>query len=60
MNNSVNVVKVRQAFEDGKRNPCYDINFNGTNLLVNSVQGALVHKFHANADIRVREESPPE
>lgn len=60
MNNSVNVVKVCQAFEDGQRNLCYNINFYSANLLVNPIEGALVHIFHANTDIRVREESPPE
>src|SRR6266550_6695083 len=59
VDDSMNVVKVRQAFEHSERNSRYNVDFYCTNLLVNSIERALVHIFHANTDIWIREESSP-
>lgn len=60
MNDAVDVIKIRQPFENGQGDLAHDVNVDRTNLLVYAVKGPLVHKFHTDADVRVRQESAPE
>lgn len=60
MKDLVHVVQVCQTLEYGQRDGTYDINANGSDFLVNPVQRAFVHVFHANIDAtRTREERTP-
>ena len=56
MNDPVNIVQVCQPLQHGQRDLPYDIDVNGTNLLVNPVQRSLIHELHADADIGIPDE----
>lgn len=53
VNNTVNIVEICKAFENSNSNLANDLNINRAMLLVDSVQGALVHVFHANMNMRI-------
>jgi len=53
MNDAVYIIKIGKSFEYGKCHFTDNLNVDGSNLLVHAVEGALVHKFHANTNIRV-------
>jgi len=56
VNDPMNIVQVRQPLQHGQCDLPYDIDVNGTNLLVNPVQRSLIHELHADADIGIRDE----
>ena len=56
----MHIVEVRQAFQYGQRNLPHDLHVDGSYLLVDAIERALVHAFHADADVWIGEESPPE
>ena len=51
MYNAVLIVEVHQTFEDGHGKHGYDFNIDWTDFFVYPIEGALVHKFHANANV---------
>ena len=52
----MNVIQVGESLQHGQRYFAHNTDINGSDPLVDSVQRALVHEFHTNADIRVRDE----
>lgn len=56
VNDPMNIVQVRQPLQHSQGDFPHDINVDGSNLLVNPVQRSLIHKFHANANVGVRDE----
>lgn len=59
MNDAMDVVKIGEAFQHCQRDHSNHVNVDGSNLFVDSIQRAFVHKLHANADVRVGEICPP-
>lgn len=56
MNDPVNIVEVGQTLQDRERNSGHDINIDGADALVDTVQGAFVTELHAYAYVRIRKE----
>jgi len=56
VNDAVGIIKVRQTLKYGQSNLAHNIDINRTYFLVNPIQRSLIHKLHADADIRVRKE----
>lgn len=57
MYDSVNIIQIRKTFKNGQRDLTHNVDIDGSNLLVNPVERTLIHKFHANAYVRIRQES---
>ena len=57
MNNSMNIIKIRKALEYSQSNFPYDVDVYRSNLLVNAIEGTLIHEFHADTDIWIGDES---
>ena len=51
MNNPVDVVEIRQTFQDGHCEHGDDFYLNWADFFVYPIERSLVHKLHANADI---------
>ena len=49
----MNVIQVSESLQHCQRYFAHNIDINGPDLLVDSIQRALVHEFHTNADIGV-------
>lgn len=60
MDDSVHIIEVGQTLEHSICNLANDLDINRPVLLVNAVQGPLVHVLHADADMRVCNERPVE
>ena len=56
VNDPMDIVQVHQPLQHGQRDIPHDVDVDGSNLLVNPVQRALVHKFHVNAGVGIRDE----
>ena len=52
----VDIVQIRQSFQDSVRYLTHNIDINGSDLLVDTVKGALVHELHTYADVGVGDE----
>jgi hypothetical protein len=53
VNDTVNIIEICEAFEDGMRDISYDLDVDRAYPLVNTVERTLVHKLHADADVGV-------
>ena len=53
VNDTMDIVEVCQAFQYSQRHMADHINIDGTYLLVDPVQRALVHELHADANIGI-------
>lgn len=60
MDDAMDIIQIRQAFQHGESDLTDNINVDSANLLVDTIQGALVHEFHAYADVGICEECPVE
>ena len=56
----VDLVEVGQALEHGEGDLADNVDVDGAYALVYGVERALVGEFHADADVWIGEESPPE
>ena len=56
MDYAVHVVEIGEAFEYGNGDHSDHVDVDGAYALVDSIKRALVHKLHADADVRVRQE----
>ena len=56
MNDTVNVIEVCEAFEDGQCDLGYDFDIDRAYPLVDTIERTLVHKLHTDADIGVGQE----
>ena len=55
MDDTVSVVEVSESFEHGMCDLGDNLDINGAYLLINPIEGTLVHKLHTNADVRIRQ-----
>ena len=53
MNDTMDIIEIRQALQDGECNVANDIYIDWANLLVDTVERAFVHEFHADADMHL-------
>ena len=60
VDDTVDIVQVGEALKDSERYLPNDIDINGSDLLVDTVEGALIHELHADADVRVGDEGAVE
>ena len=56
MDDAMDVVKVCEALQHGESNLAHNANIDRTMLLVDPIEGSLVHELHANADVWVGNE----
>lgn len=54
MDDTVNIIKIRQTFQNCYRHNGNDVDVDSTYLLVYPVQRPFVHEFHADADVGIR------
>ena len=59
MNNAVDIIKIRQTFEDSQSNLADNLDINGSNLLVDAIKRAFVHVFHTNANVGIGKKGAP-
>lgn len=55
MNNSVDIIQVRQPLQYTHGHASDDWNWNGADLFIYTIERSAVHVFHAYADVRVGE-----
>ena len=55
MDDTVSVIEVSEPFEHGMCDLGDNLNINGAYLLVNPIEGTLVHELHTNTDVRIRQ-----
>ena len=55
MDNAMHVVEISQSFKHSNGDLPHDLDVNGADFLVYPVERALVHEFHADADIGLGE-----
>jgi hypothetical protein len=51
--NPVSVVEVGEAFEHSMCNLGDDLDIDWADTFINSIEGALVHELHADANVRI-------
>jgi hypothetical protein len=60
MDDAMDIIEICQAFEHSQGDLADDVDIDGANLFVDTVEGALVHGLHADADVGVGDESAVE
>lgn len=60
VNNTVDIIQICQTLEHRQRDFTDDFDVDGSDFLVDSVERAFVHVFHADADVRVSKEGSVE
>lgn len=56
MDDAMDIIKICQSFQHGQGNLAHDVYIYRANFLVDTVQRALIHEFHADTDIWIGDE----
>src|SRR6266850_3419354 len=60
MNDTVNVIEIRESFKHGVCNLGNDLDVDGADAFVYPIKGTLIHKLHADTNVRIRQEGTVE
>jgi len=59
MDDAVDIIEICQAFKHSQSDLADNIDINWANLLVNAIERAFVHEFHANANVGIGKKGAP-
>ena len=60
MNDTMDIVQICESFEYGVRDLGDYLDVDGTDAFIYPIKGTLIHKLHADANVRIRQESAVE
>lgn len=60
MNDTVNVIEIRESFKHGVCNLGDDLDVDGADAFIDPIKGTLIHKLHADTDVRIRQKGTVE
>ena len=59
MDDTMDIIEIRQTFKDSQSNLADNLDINCANLLVNAIQRTFVHEFHTDADVGIGKKGAP-
>jgi hypothetical protein len=60
MNDTVNVIEICESFEYGVCDLGDDLDVDGADAFIYPIKGTLIHKLHADTNVRIRQEGAVE